>query len=313
MFPFDAFDAAHEKLMRVFWLDLPDEQHHELLHRGSKEEEALEELMVVWRRIGEDRIQEIESYHERSRMADERGLRSGYTLGTGDYPDLDEVYFREHDAETQLRVDYKSLFVFGEITFRDYLVLSEVVWEAPAGIEHDQGPTRFLSSVARATRETPLDPRSRFGRLIQPLLPLMQAVDNSLGFYRDKFVIHVPADMLLSGGGGAIGTPLPFSMSYERRQEVEEAQLTRLAELVKQVEEEQGINLGAGDDPKPKLRKLSDMLDRLDDPETVKAVQSALKEWGAELPPAVGLARNLASMFEQWAVGLLDEFGLMQA
>lgn len=271
--------------------------------------------MVVWRRIAEDRIQEIESWHGWNRLADERGLRldGSLTLGTGQHPDLDEIYFRGRDAETQLRVDYKSLFVFGEITFRDYLVLSEVVWEAPAGVVQDDGPSRFLRTVTEVTREAPLNSQSRFGRLVLPLLPLMHSVDNSLGFYRDKFVIHVPADMLVSGAGGAVGAPLPFRMSYRRRREIEEAQLTRLAELVTRVENEQRVDLGTGDHAQSKLRQLSNMLDRLDDPETVKAVQSELKEWGAELPPAEGVARNLANLFEQWADALISEFGLMQA
>lgn len=311
MFPFDVFDTAHEKLMHVFWLKLPESQHRELLQRGSKAEEAMEELMVVWRRIGEDRIDEIEAFRRRHEIEEERGLTT-YTAGIGEHPDLDETFADGRDAETRLRIDYKSLLVFGEIVFRDYLVFSEVIWDAPAGIEHGEGPTWFLGSVKKVTSKDPLDPSSRFGRLVIPLLPLMHSVDNSLGFYRDKFVIHVPADMLLAGAGGAVGAPLPFSMGYARRREIEEAQLKRLAQTIKRVEASEGVSLGAGDDPQPKLRRLSDMLDRIDDPSTVKEVQDTLKEWGAELPPALGVARNLANLFEKWAEALIAEFGLMK-
>jgi hypothetical protein len=61
MFPRDVFDGAVGALERALWIDLPEERHDVFLTRGGEAENQLEEMVLIWNRIGDDRIQEIEA------------------------------------------------------------------------------------------------------------------------------------------------------------------------------------------------------------------------------------------------------------
>lgn len=70
--------------------------------------------VLIWNRLGDDRITQIESLRARYDLQEQLGIFN-YTTGTGEQPELDVVWANEREAETALWLDYKSLFVFGDI------------------------------------------------------------------------------------------------------------------------------------------------------------------------------------------------------
>ena len=151
MFPRDVFDGAVAALDQALWIDLPEEREDVFLSRGGEAENQLEEMVLIWNRIGDDRIQEIEARRRLYETRERLGI-SNYTLGDGAYPELEEHWRVESEAEIALRVDFKSMFVYGDTLVSSYIVMSEPVWEAPDGIIHGDGPTRFITAVQRGTR-----------------------------------------------------------------------------------------------------------------------------------------------------------------
>lgn len=167
-FPRNVFDGAASGLDRMLWLNVPDgEQQDMLLQRGGEAENLLEEVIAIWNRIGDDRIAEIEARREHYELTDKLGL-GNYTLGDGSHPELEEIWHRELAAEIQLRVDYKSFFVFGDLLVAAYITTSEPVWEAPPSIRHHDGTTAFIRSVQRLREATHLpeipQPFADYGR-----------------------------------------------------------------------------------------------------------------------------------------------------
>ena len=178
--------------------------------RGGEAENQLEEVALIWNRIGDDRIQEIDARRRLYETRDRLGI-SSYTLGDGSYPEMEEHWHAECEAEIALRVDFKSMFVFGETLIASYIVMSEPVWEAPGAVNHGDGPTKFIGSVRQAQEA------GTWRRLyMDVLLEKLSAVDEMLGFY-DKSVIHLPPDMLLAGSGGSLAVPLDFHVDHAQR------------------------------------------------------------------------------------------------
>jgi hypothetical protein len=113
LFPRDVFAGAVAALDRALWINLPKEREDSFLQRGGEAENQLEEMLLNWNRIGDDRIKEIEAcrrfYDKQERLG-----ASNVTLGDGSQPTLEEHWQAEREAEIALRVDFTSLFVFGE-------------------------------------------------------------------------------------------------------------------------------------------------------------------------------------------------------
>ncbi len=307
-FPRDVLDGASDALDDVFRLNLPEERQDTLMQRAGEVEDQLEELALIWNRLGDDRIAQIEAIRDAD-VARE-GIERSYTIGTGEHPDLDEAYARERAATTALWLDYKSLFVFADILVGGYVRVSEMIWEAPDSISHRDGVSRFLVSVARTQTESGLS--VPFAEYMDALYEKLVSIDNVLGFYRDKFITHLPTDMFMASSGGAIAVPLDFHMDHGHRREVTEAQLRALRKAVRQVEEAEGLELGSDEpDPRPKLRKLAALLGKLQHEQSVRTVKNLLKEWGMTSPSALGVATELNDLLELWAKLAVEKVGLV--
>jgi hypothetical protein len=103
-------------------------------------------------------------------------------------------------------------------------------------------------------------------------------------------------------------------MEHGHRREVTEAELRALRKAVRQVEHAEGLNLGSDEhDPRPKLRKLAQLLGRLKNEQSVTTIKNLLKEWGMTSPPALQVARQLNDVLELWARLLVEKVGLVDA
>jgi hypothetical protein len=139
-FPRDVFDAPLNALEAVFWLDLSDDRRDVLLQRAGTAEEQPEEMVVIWNRLGDDRIKEIEALRDEY---DAPRPDSGTTvaIGSGEFPEYENAWMRGRDASSALLLDYKSLFVFGDILLGAYVALRRRCGK-PTGVGQGHPRTR---------------------------------------------------------------------------------------------------------------------------------------------------------------------------
>lgn len=310
-FPEGVFDPALDAMHSLFFLDVRDETG-ELDSIGLYvPEEELEELRLIWGRLREDRLTGIEASRRRYDLQAESKVSM---IGTGEDPALDAAWRDERDAELALGLDHKSLYVFGDLLLAAYVRMSQRVWQAPEGIPHNEGATKFIKAARKRMAAPDFDAASVFAEYMAILLDPLEAVDDLLGFYRDKFIVHLPEGMFVSGSGGAIAVPLVFEWTHSRKRgEPTPDELRALGKTLNKVAVMEKLDLGPTDmaDPRIKLRTLLTRVPDLQLKESVTTVQNLLREWGASSPPVLMVAQRLAEVLELWAVALVRKVGLM--
>jgi hypothetical protein len=298
----DLFKPAREALDRLFTLVLTTRRDLwvDFGQRIEIASEQLREVELIWHRVGDDSIELIEANRGRSDVVRRLGI-SSYTIGSGEYPELDIACDRESLAETAIWLDYKSLFVFADILLSVYVQMSEHVWEAPGELDHRQGLSPFLTSADRVLLD--LEPGSMFAVSMADLFASLKAIDHLLGFYRDKFITHPRPDLSVVGSGTSLSVPLDFHRSYGRRVQASEQQLRRLRKAVRQVEREEGLRPLFSDDSDPRdgLRALAMRLEGLKHDRSIQTVKNLLKEWGMTSPPVAMVADRLNGVLTAWA------------
>lgn len=306
-FPADVLDEAYESLEDAAWLKLAEgDAEDTFLHRHGEAELLLEQLMLVWNRLRDDRLRQVD-WNRRSHELRERRRQKGiHSYSSADDPEFAELTREGYELDTALLVDYKSFFIFGDLLLGAYPSFSELAWDAPAGIEHTEGITQFWRSVDRVAYE----PESTFGTCMRAVLQEIKALDHSLGFYRDKFIVHPPPDLSPSGSE-ALADPLTFEMSHDRLLPPAHAELQRLSDGLDKIAERENIDL-SGDDPRSRLRQLNRMLPELDDRQSIKTARELLSDWGVDAPQALPTAQLLAQTLEAWARTLIDRVGLVE-
>ncbi len=107
--------------------------------------------------------------------------------GRADLHEIDQDIERDEgdrDLEIAMRVDVKSLFLFGDILLSTCALATKLVDGKPAAVEYDSY-SRFLSSVrGREVDDLPT-------RIIRRAGDAAENIESLLGFYRDKFIVHV--------------------------------------------------------------------------------------------------------------------------
>jgi hypothetical protein len=240
------FDTALEKLEEVFWLELGEEVDDLLGVRATRAEQTLEQLILIWRRAGQDRLAELAAYAHMSALVARRREEGVHSPSSETDQEYRELTAADHEAQTALWVDWKSFFIFGELLLGDFALLSEVIWNAPGTVTHDDGITRFW----RTAEEVDVEPGSAFGVCMGRLLQRIKIADSLVGFYRDKFIMHLPADMT-PGSGGSLDEPHDFYLSHQRHHALAEGELERLREAVDPIAAAVGLHPRASDSQVP--------------------------------------------------------------
>ena len=138
----------------------------------------------------------------------------------------------------------------------------------PPSVSHRDGLSRFLGDVRRLADSNRLEAESTFGSYMELLFKRLVAIDQSFGWYRDKFVVHLPADMSLTSSSFGITTPLDFEVSHARQEQVAEARLRALGKALDEIERSEDISLGSGDkDPQKKASQAEPLAPKSQRPE----------------------------------------------
>jgi hypothetical protein len=127
---------------------------------------------------------------------------------------------------------------------------------------------------------------------------------------RDKFITHLPPDMLIFGSGWSSSVPLDFHIDHARRREVSEAELRQLRDSVREIERDDALELGGDEpDPRPNFRRLVKRLDGLK-AENAQVIKNLMRHWGVVSPLALDVARSLNDVLEIWANLFVEKVGI---
>jgi hypothetical protein len=163
-FPADVFDKAYSVLEDAAFLDLPrGEREDSYLHRQGRAEQLFEQLMLIWGRLRDDRLRQVDWHRRQEELLARRRDEDVHSFSTTDDPEYAALAHEGFEIETAVWVDYKSFFLFGELLLGEYASFSEHAWDAPLSVVHTDGITKFWRSVDQATYE-PILGRRRFDR-----------------------------------------------------------------------------------------------------------------------------------------------------
>jgi hypothetical protein len=145
---------------------------HDVLVRGE-----LKDLDIIWKRFLCNRQELIELSTKRDQYLQEKGNPKS--------KEAQEIFKREDEVVNSLKVDLKSLFLFGDILFNKLVLLIRAIYGANRGIKYESFSS-FLKSIRNLEKIT-----SPEHMLYSKLGEDLEKIDVLLGFYRDKFIVHV--------------------------------------------------------------------------------------------------------------------------
>ncbi len=145
---------------------------HDILLRGE-----LQDLSVIWTRFLRDRKELIEL----------APLTRPYLEGAKDINSEEArlLFQRETALTNSLKVDLKSLFLFADILFNKLALLVRAVYGPTRNIKYES-----FSSFLKSIRLAEAGGRPERG-LYESVGESFERIDVLLGFYRDKFIVHV--------------------------------------------------------------------------------------------------------------------------
>ena len=148
---------------------------HDVLVRGE-----LNDLDIIWRRFLRDRQElidlapKMEKYFDNQEDLNSAGAR--------------KVFEREAKLANSLKVDLKSLFLFTDIMLNKLTLLIRSVVNQRRGIEY-RSFTSFLKSIRKLEGKD--SDYAWVHGFYQEHGEEPERIDVLLGFYRDKFIVHV--------------------------------------------------------------------------------------------------------------------------
>jgi len=143
---------------------------HDVLVRGE-----LNDLDVIWNRF----------LHNRNELLKVDSLSRKYLNNKFKSKEARKLFAIERKLTASLKVDLKSLFLFGDILFNKLVLLGGAVYGQSRGVKVESF-SAFLRSI-RKLKVGNLPERLLYKRIGDDL----EKIDVLLGFYRDKFIVHV--------------------------------------------------------------------------------------------------------------------------
>ena len=261
---------------------------HDVLVRGE-----LNDLDTIWRRFLRSRQELIDLEFEGLLDCDQ---------GHG-------VTARERDLSNTLKVDLKSLFLFGDILFNKLVLLVRAVVGPKRGIEY-RSFSSFLKSIRKLAGR---GSESWESRLYQRLGEDLERIEVLLGFYRDKFIVHVSGPYQ---EGIVRSVYLPEIRLDHTSWKLAKFDLKKFMVLVKQLgdiipeNDKYGRPIGKPSDPRPKVEALFANLHRIRDPNLRERAEGYIRSVGMGTPDiyrlvaamtdaALGIIASLATYIEQ--------------
>ena len=261
---------------------------HDTLIRGE-----LNDLNIIWRRFIENR----------TRLLQLDPIVEGYRNHEGvDEEATKKAYTESELLNAKLKVDLKSLFLFGDILFNKLILLARAVYGHTNKIKYESF-SFFVKSLRKLS-----DANLREYKLYEKIGEHLEKLDVVLGFYRDKFIVHVLGPYQ---EGVARGIFFPEFRLDHTSWKLDQFDFEKFNELLFQLKDllpendKYGRPLNKPSDPRSKVEVLFNNLYRITDPE--------LKDKAAGYIRSVGLASpniySLAKMIRDTAVLFIEYIG----
>lgn len=252
---------------------------HDVLVRGE-----LNDLNIVWRRFLRDR-QELINLAPLSRkyVVDNEDVSSD---------EAQETLRRETDLTNSLKVELKSLFLFGDTLFNKLVLLIRAVIGPKRGIEY-----RSFSSFLKSIRKLHSGEWEMWEcQLYETFGENLERIEVLLGFYRDKFIVHVSGPYQ-EGIGYSVN--LPGIHLDHTSWKLDEFDLEKFMELVSQLgdivpkNDKYGRPLGKPSDPRPKVEAVFVNLHRIQDPNLRQRAEGYIRSVGLSTPDIYYLLKTI--------------------
>lgn len=244
---------------------------HDVLVRGE-----LKDLNIIWRRFLKDR-QELIDLAPRIK----KSLEGKEDINSRE---ARRTQVRESYLANSLKVDLKSLFLFGDILFNKLVLLIRAVVGPKRGLEY-----RSFSSFLKSMRKLDgTNPDSLWEHtMYQKFGEDLERIDVLLGFYRDKFIVH------LSGPyqeGIVRSVYLPEIRLDHTSWKLDEFDLEKFMVLINEIgdivpkEDKYGRPMNKPSDPRPKIEALFMNLHRIKDPSLRERAEGYIRSIGLSTP-----------------------------
>lgn len=244
---------------------------HDVLVRGE-----LNDLDVIWRRFLKNRQELIDLAPIGRRYFDgEEDINS---------EEARKALGRESELTNSLKVDLKSLFLFSDILFNKLVLLIRAVVNPKTGIQ-TRSYTSFLKSLRKLNGSSPENAWEY--ALYQHYGEDLERIDVLLGFYRDKFIVHVSGPYQ---EGIVRSVYLPEMRLDHTSWKLDEFDLEKFMELVNElgdivpVKDKYGRPMDQASDPRPKVEALFVNLHKVKDPSLRERAEGYIRSVGLSTP-----------------------------
>lgn len=253
---------------------------HDVFVRGE-----LHDLDVIWKRF----------LKNRKELIDLGPLSTKYLHGEkdNDTEEAGRVFAREAKLRKELKVDLKSLFLFTDILFNKTILLVRAVVNPKRGIEY-RSYTSFIKSLRKLDGN---DKESIWEySLYQKFGENLERIDVLLGFYRDKFIVHVSGPYQ---EGLAYSVYFPEIRLDHTSWKLDKFDLNKFMELVKEIgdiipkKDKFGRPMDQESDPRPKVESLFVNLHLIKDPKLRERAEGYIRSIGLSTPDIYYLLKTI--------------------
>lgn len=249
----------------------------------------------MWTRLRETRLRKID-WNERSWRYKDTTTQA---LATDSDPEFKALVDEGDRIDVEFAVDHKSLFVFGDLVLSNFVLMSELMWAPPPTVEHHQGLTRFLETVARLPTRPTIG--SRFGSSMAALEDALRVFDGRFGTYRDGFVVHLPEKF---GRGEQEGITRAREFYFIHTAQPTEKETLDLRNALSQALSGQRMGLDLNRDPRLVLQEANERLHEIPNLAGVETIKKLVRKWGTRSPNVADAVAELVGLLDRWITQL---------
>lgn len=253
---------------------------HDVLVRGE-----LNDLSIIWRRFLKDRQE----------LIDLAPLSRKYLDGKDDINSQEarKVRGRESELTNSLKVDLKSLFLFADILFNKLTLLIRAVANSKREIEY-RSFSSFLKSLQKLDGSNANSAWEY--RLYQRYGEDLERIDVLLGFYRDKFIVHVSGPYQESITRSVYFPEIRLNHTSWKLDEFDLEKFLELASELGNImpkKDTSGKPMNKPSDPRPKVEALFVNLHRIKDPNLRQRAEGYIRSVGLSTPDIYYLLKTI--------------------
>lgn len=258
----------------------------------------LNDLDIIWRRFLKARQELIELAPTSHQYIDgKKDIKS---------EEWQKIFRQESNLTNSLKVDLKSLFLFSDIFFNKLVLLIRSIANPKRSIEY-RSYTSFLKSLRK------LDSSSQDSNweyeLYQKFGENLEKIDVLLGFYRDKFIVHVSGPYQ---EGIVRSVYLPEIRLDHTSWKLDDFDLTKFIKLIDKLgsiipdKDKFGRPMRQKSDARPKVEALFMNLHRIKDPELKERAEGYIRSVGLSTPDIYYLLKAIKDTAIDIIVSLSD-------